>query len=223
MPQSTIETLYILSAGHSGSTLLNLIVGSHSRAAAVAELTRLPANIAHNAPCTCGAAIRDCVQWREVRAHLQARLGIDVFADPYLLQLGYIGAPRGIYRGSLPYRVLWKWRRSARYVTQFIGFRGQADDEVQNRLAVYGAVRSASGASLIIDASKGYLPGIALYQARPAATRQVLLTRDGRAVFHSNLKRGFGRPYSMKIWRNYYLYGLPLISKNVNPDHVLHV
>jgi len=88
---------------------------------------------------------------------------------------------------------------------------------------VYDAVRSASGASLIIDASKGYLPGIAVYQARPAATRLILLTRDGRAVFHSNLKRGFGRSYSLKVWRNFYRYGVPLISKNVNRDHVLHV
>jgi hypothetical protein len=163
MPQSTIDTLYILSAGHSGSTLLNLITGSHSRAAAVAELTRLPANIANDAPCTCGATIRECAHWRVVRAHLQAILGFDVFADPYRLELGYIGAPRGVNRQSLPYRLLWKWRRSARYLAQSMGHSmpflapGRMDGEVQNRLAVYDAVRSASGASLIIDASKGYL------------------------------------------------------------------
>jgi hypothetical protein len=92
-----------------------------------------------------------------------------------------------------------------------------------NRLAVYDAVRKASGGSVVVDASKGYIPGVAVYQAQPSRTRLILLTRDGRAVFYSNLKRGFGHSYSLRAWRNYYRYGLPVITRRVDPDHILHV
>ncbi len=224
-----INTLYILSAGHSGSTLLNLILGSHSQAMAVSELTRLPANIAHNARCTCGNPVRECVHWRDVCARLRATLGIDILSNPHSLQLGFIGAPRGFYRGSVSYRALWKMRRISTYLSQLTGLsipflvHPRLTVEVKNRLAVYEAVRESSGAAVVVDASKGYIPGVAIYQAQPARTRIILLTRDGRAVFYSNLRRGFGRSYSLGTWRNFYRNALPLIHRRVDPEHVLSV
>jgi hypothetical protein len=229
MLATQVDTLYILSAGHSGSTLLNLIIGSHSRAVAVSELTRLPANIAQNERCTCGVAMRECAHWRDVRARLNAKLGMDVFADPGRLSLGYIAAPRGIYRGSLGYRAVWKARRFVAYLSQLTGvrpppfLRTRFDTDVANRLAVYEAIREASNASLVVDSSKGLVTGISIYQAQPARTRFILLTRDGRAVFYSNLKRGFGHSYSVRVWRNYYRYGLPIVRRRVDPAHVLSV
>jgi hypothetical protein len=227
MQPAQVDTLYILSAGHSGSTLLNLILGSHPRAIAVSELTRLPANIAHDERCTCGVGMRECAHWREVCARLKAKVGVDILADPGRLNLGYIGAPNGIYRGSLAYRTAWKARRFATYLAQFAGvppppyLRSRIDAEVRNRLAVYEAVRETSQAAIVVDASKGFIPGIAIYQAQPARMRFILLTRDGRAVFYSNLKRGFGQSYSMRVWRNYYRYGLPIVRRRVDPAHVL--
>jgi len=229
MLPNTVDTLYILSAGHSGSTLLNLVLGSHSHAVAVSELTRLPANIAHNETCTCGRAIRECVYWRDVAVRLQSKLGFDMISDPRRLELGFIGAPRGSYRGSLPYRLSWRIRRSAAYLSQLTGvslpafMRQRFDVGIANRLAVYDAVREASGAKVVVDASKGYLPGVAVYQAQPARTRLLLLTRDGRAVFYSNLRRGFRQSYSMSVWRNFYRNGLPVIRRRVDPNHILHV
>lgn len=223
------DTLYILSAGHSGSTLLNLILGTHSRAIAVSELTYLPGNISHNEICTCGSAIRECVLWREVAARLHRRLGIDILRHPTQLDLGCADSPRGPYRAMPHYRWLWKARRMA-VIASMLGSihvprfaRQRFDRCIENRLAVYDALRAATGATMVVDSSKEYLQGLSVYAARPKRTRLILLTRDGRAVFYSNLKRGFGHAYSLRSWHNYYRHALPLIRRNVPGRDLLTV
>jgi len=218
-----IDTVYILSAGHSGSTLLNLLLGSHSKATAVSELTHLPKNIAHNEICTCGSTVLDCQVWREVIRRVSAELCFDIASDPYALQLGFIGDGRSIYRTHLGprYRALWKVRRAIVYFQQISGLssplwmRRTFEIAQSNRRLMYDAVRSVSGASVIVDASKEYLQGISLYLGSPKTTRLVLLQRDGRAVFYSNLRRGFSRSESLMAWRNYYRHALPVIRRQV--------
>jgi hypothetical protein len=229
MAAASPDTIYILSAGHSGSTLLNLILGSHSRATAVSELTNWPADIVQQESCTCGVRAGACPFWRDVAERLRARLGVDVLSNPRSLELGYIDAPRGPYRGSTWYRAMWMTRRIAMYVSLLSGIplprpaRRRFDLTTENRLAVYDAVRAASGASVVIDASKEYLQGVSVYRARPDRTRLILLIRDGRAVFYSHLKRGFGHAYSLRAWRNTYRNLLPLVRRNVHPEHMLVV
>jgi len=69
-----IKVIYIAGMGHSGSTLLDLILGSHSNAVSVGEmkakaLTRLFTGVS-NKPCTCGASVSDCSFWTAIRAKL---------------------------------------------------------------------------------------------------------------------------------------------------------
>ena len=229
MAPPSIDTLYILSPGHSGSTLLNLILGSHSRAIAVSELTHLPKNIERNEPCTCGLPVGECPHWQGVARCAADQLGFDILREPRQLELGFIGAPEGAYRGNSLYRLAWRIRRMAVYASQWVGvslpgfMQRKFSLGIRHRLALYDAVREASGASVVVDASKGYIPGVATYQMRPQRTRFILLTRDGRAVFYSNLKRGFGRDYSLRAWRNYYRRGLPVIARRIDPQHVIAV
>ncbi|MBY0400260.1 sulfotransferase [Myxococcota bacterium] len=70
--------LYIIGVGHSGSTLLDLLVGAHSRAFSVGELIALSstgkpgrqARILAD-PCSCGAPTKlDCSFWSEVDRRL---------------------------------------------------------------------------------------------------------------------------------------------------------
>lgn len=226
-----IDTLYILSAGHSGSTMLNLILGSHSRSVAVSELTRLPTNIALNETCTCGKGIRECPTWHATIEVLKSTLNIDAFAHPYGLELGYIGAERVVQRSQFGprYRMAWKARRALIYLAAVANvplpefMRRKFNEGIRNRLAVYDAIRKVTDSALVIDASKEYLSGVALYQQRPERTRLILLVRDGRAVFYSNLKRGFGRSHSLDAWCNYYRHALPVLRAGVKQEHVLQV
>lgn len=226
---ATVDTLYILAPGHSGSTLLNLMLGSHPQAHAVSEITYFPANIVHDEPCTCGKSIRACEHWRDVGRRLERKLGIDVLSHPERLELGYIDAPKGVYKATRAYRALWKVRRVAAFASmlspirmpEWVNYRFNLG--IDNRLALYEAIREASGAGLIVDSSKEYLHGYGIYRKRPEHTRLILLTRDGRAVFNSNLRRGFARDYALSVWRNYYRFGLLALGRAVNRSHVYTV
>ncbi len=229
MLPNAINAVYILAPGHSGSTLLNLIVGAHSRAVAVSEITSLPQNIAYNEKCTCGRTVRECAYWREVTERLRLTLGFNILRDPGRLELGFVDGPRPGYRGTLLYRSMWNARRIVVYLSQLAGLplprfmRRRFTLGIEHRLAVYRAVREASGASVVVDASKEYLQGIAVYERERERTRLILLTRDGRAVFYSNLKRGFGHSPSLNAWRNYYRHALPVINRRVDRKHILSV
>jgi hypothetical protein len=224
--QRPVDTLYILAAGHSGSTLLNLLLGSHPQAHAVSEITYFAANILHNEPCTCGKSIRACELWRGVAHELEKKLGFDVLAQPERLDLGYVDAPTGVYQATRAYRAAWKIRRVAAYASMlgpihiptWVNRRFHA--AVDNKLALYEAIRVASGTRLIVDSSKDYVDGYEIYRRRPAQTRLILLTRDGRAVFNSNLRRGFGRDYALRVWRNYYRFAPLALGRAVNRSDV---
>lgn len=224
-----VDTLFILSAGHSGSTLLNLLLGAHPQAVAVSELTYLPGNFAHRERCTCGAVVHECAYWREVALRVREAVGVDLLADPFALDLGYRDAPRGVHRATRAYRAAWQLRRIARYAQLAHGMplpsavHARFDRCVARRLAVYDAVRGTARASLVVDASKEYLLGASTWRAAPERTRLVLLVRDGRAVYWSNLKRGFPDDYSLRAWLGYYAHALPVLRRSVPESAVLRV
>ena len=72
--KNPIEILYILSLGHSGSTLTELILGSHSDIESGGEIDRLDDYISNRVPkqgekervCTCKKNIKDCSHWKAI-------------------------------------------------------------------------------------------------------------------------------------------------------------
>ena len=226
-----VKVAYILSAGRSGSTLLNLLLGSHPDAIAVGELTHLPKNLALNTNCSCGAAVSECSVWAQVIERMSKELGADLSRDPYALELGYIGASTVRDRDKLTrhYRLLWKLRRGLKYSRWVAGtprldlIAGRFDTGISNTGKVYEAIRDICGKDIVVDSSKDYLKGVGIYRSRPSDTRLILLTRDGRASYNSRLRSGFKRERSLKAWKNYYTNALPLVAKKVDEDHLLRV
>ena len=67
-----ISLIYILSSGHSGSTLTDLILGSHTHIESVGELFQLPKYFSNDPTsateqiCTCGLAVQHCSYWSHI-------------------------------------------------------------------------------------------------------------------------------------------------------------
>ncbi len=218
--------VFICSAGHSGSTLLDMMLGSHPRCESIGELVNLPMDMAINRTCTCGQSIRDCSLWPVV----MRRMGIDPMADPYALNLGYVMAKVGDKRRtSRLHRLITRPKNALKYLELGYGLdwldvlmpgfaRG-----IANTQAVYEHIRAVTGKEVIVDSSKHYLRAAALYRNRPDSTRVISLVRDGRGVYYSSLKRGFGRRYALNAWNNHYRRALAVLDRHVPPEHRMAV
>lgn len=58
--------VFIASAGHSGSTLLDLLLANHSSISSAGEMNRLSLH-APDRVCACGSTVTDCAYWNAVR------------------------------------------------------------------------------------------------------------------------------------------------------------
>jgi hypothetical protein len=65
-PAVPATLVLIASAGHSGSTLLDLLLGNHSMVSSAGEMNRLSLH-APDRVCACGATVTACPYWNQVR------------------------------------------------------------------------------------------------------------------------------------------------------------
>lgn len=226
-----VQCLYICGAGHSGSTLLDMLLGSHSQIASLGEVINLPMDWATNNRCTCGANVRECALWSGVVREFERRDGIDITAKPYALNLGPIYAAVG------DSRVTGGWYRARRRLgaaLHYLELRSGAFGALrpllrrthaglENNLALYDMVGKRLGADFVVDSSKVYTKAVGLYRLAPGRVKIILLIRDGRAVYYSMRKRNFDRLFSLNSWYTHFRRALPLIERLVAPGDVLTV
>lgn len=68
---NSLKVVFIISSGHSGSTLLNLLLGSCGKISSIGEIKRLHNYLEedtklNNLDCTCGAIVNNCSFWNQV-------------------------------------------------------------------------------------------------------------------------------------------------------------
>jgi hypothetical protein len=223
--------VFICSAGHSGSTLLTLLLGSHSNATALGEITQMPKNLALNTPCSCGTPVRDCTLWADVVGRLsQQERFARVRENPYDLDLGFFEAGtvidvarqtplRKLYRRLVFAAAYTHWRTGLLPSVVTAPIRAGA----RNKHELYRTVASVAAKPLLIDSSKHYLEAVSLYRADPDRTKILLLVRDGRAVLYSGLKRGKPRRVALDSWLKTYSRALPLLESQIPASDILRV
>ena len=78
----TAKTIIICGSGYSGSTLLNLLLGSHPDLVSLGETTNLARSVIEDRQCTCRQPVKQCSFWNDVRREIVRVNGIDIFNDP---------------------------------------------------------------------------------------------------------------------------------------------
>ena len=71
---ATPKLILIGSSSHSGSTLLDLMLGAHSAVSSAGEMNRLSL-FANDRICTCGATVTQCSYWSQVLAQVARTMG----------------------------------------------------------------------------------------------------------------------------------------------------
>lgn len=180
----TADLVYILGVGHSGSTLLDMVLGTHPACLSLGEMSFFDDWIVNNKACTCGKPIQKCKFWATVLARFAGDRPLGALPSTDVRRSsGVTGAELAGYLGLLvAHRVL-----GDRTLLRFLA-RGQSDRAVQvHRL--YDIIREVGACPIVIDSSKGIVRLAALYSLHPASTRVIYLTRDVRGWFNSQLKR----------------------------------
>lgn len=219
--------VYICSAGHSGSTLLDMMLGTHPLCESLGELSLLPMDIAMGNRCGCGTHYDECPLWSPVLEAFSRENGINVWKEPYSLNLGYM-AGHNVDRDKVNtlYKLKWKTILAGKFLQHRLSFPlpnalvGKYNEGTLNTLEIYDLVLTATGKQITVDSTKRYSKAVSLYENRPGNTRLVVMVRDGRGVYFSGIKRGFSRRYSLDAWYNYYSRALPNFRRNVASEHI---
>ncbi|GJL82490.1 MAG: sulfotransferase [marine bacterium B5-7] len=79
MAEDRLPLIYIVGGWHSGSTILSILLGTHSNIESIGELNayerRLWTAKADSSKCACGEVFTDCNFWSGIRSDLGQRLG----------------------------------------------------------------------------------------------------------------------------------------------------
>jgi hypothetical protein len=179
LDEAPVRVVYLMGAGRSGSTVLDIILGNHPEVVSVGEMTNLPlsAFVARSsASCACGQRGNICPFWDDVRREWIKRTGVDDVKGYLVLKNAFEG-----------FKELWCWlrllRERRRPSPQFQAY-------AEHTCALFKAIRTVSGKSIIVDSSKNPARALALTMMHGVDLRLIHLVRDGRGIAWS-MKRVF--------------------------------
>lgn len=168
--EGPLRVLYLAGFGRSGSSIMGNILGQTKGFFHGGELRNVwDDGFALNRICGCGETFSRCPFWSKV-AH---RITVDAGLDPLrvLSERDRLGRTR-----QLPFWLTPGLRRR---------FEGEAKDLVRWIEMTYRAIRSESGADVLVDSTMSPVYGHLLTQAPNLEVRVVHLVRDPRAVAYS--------------------------------------
>lgn len=169
MNDQPLRILFVVGAGRSGTTLLDLLLGQVPGFFSGGEVSYVWTRaLQDDQLCGCNVPFRSCTFWQEV--FRQAFGGMDQVDLEHVAQL----TRRVNHDRYVPFRRLSSTEDRAAY-------------EVYGRLLgrLFHAVRDVSGARWIVDSSKGPFQRVALDAIPGAEIHTIHLVRDSRAVAFS--------------------------------------
>lgn len=166
--------VFIIGGGHSGSTILDMALGSSPNAFSLGEICYLPDEIINNTPCVCGKRIRQCPFWLGVNEIMKNRHSIDFMTSPDSLHLRD--------------EKFLTWAQKARKILK----RSRNETSGIHSRKLYDAIFERSNAEILVDSSKNFQRALFL---RPYLSdyciKFIHLIRDVRGVVHSEKKTSY--------------------------------
>lgn len=224
----------ICSAARSGSTLLDMLMGGHSKAASLGEFSFFGKAMAIGESCSCGKKLAECGEWGKVLQRIKSEQGIDLKSNTYALRQWdtYASVYKDPAQQTLLYIAASKLRSAMCYLRYIVPrsysfirlplapslIRG-----VVNTFNLYNVVAQEWKKELIVDSSKNVNKALSLYEQDPANIRIIFLTRDGRGVYFSRRSSNFSRRQAVRGWLRYNRRALTLLSRQVPEEHLLRL
>lgn len=188
----SIKVIYVMGPGHTGSTILDIVLGYHQDIEGVGELNkihRLGWSKGLDRKCACGATIPDCPFWSHVRERWTDLTSSDEILDYVVLQNRYENSRRGW---------LWLLGNTVKPSRKFL-------DYASKTTALYRAILAESGRAVVVDSSLVPRRGYALSLMPGVDLRLIHYVRDGRGIIWS-LKRPGRKKKPQSAWRTIYYW-----------------
>ena len=104
---------------------------------------------------------------------------------------------------------------------QYLPLPSKLKEGVENTYLLYDFVRTAWDVDLVVDSSKNVRQAVELFSRHPDQMKLIFLVRDGRGVFNSGLRSGFGMKDSLDSWLKYNTRALSYFDRLI-PDGAVH-
>ncbi|MDH5229690.1 MAG: sulfotransferase [Gammaproteobacteria bacterium] len=218
------KVIYIASVGYSGSTLLDMILGSQDDITSLGEVALLARYARDRAKCTCGEAVGDCQFWNQVEAELSKQQEKEISLKNFELTPEEV--KQSIFRKlptltdlSLVLGNQLIWKLAHKFNNRAKLFRQSA----LNAINVFDIACKVDQTRIIIDSSKYALPLKSLYMELQDKFSVVFLVRDGRAVCKSLMKRqSISMEQAAKKWARYN-QNLKLVMSSIPKNQIYNL
>ena len=233
MPASQPRLLYITGHGHSGSTLLDILLGNHSRVVSLGEVEHLAkwgASADPQKSCSCNKPISDCPYWSSVRVAIRRETREESSdADGRAFWRDFDTThhvPESLIKNRfhlLEGLLVLGWAPILRGAASLSPYIRQYQRLASNNWSLFDAVQQLSAPEFIVDSSKLPVRLKLLHLARPASFSCVHLSRDGRAIVASyKRRRGWPVEVSARMWAQR-MRNIKLVMRTLPDDRVFRI
>lgn len=177
--------VYIASDVRSGSTLLDLMLGSHPMIESVGEIQFLTDHFNKTGTgyswdwkCTCGKSFKCCFYWTEVEELVKQETGKSIcLLETWVKR-----------QGQCFFFSLFSSRMIRFFGNKLLALKHRIT-AASNCWKIVDALKLTTGKNIIVDSSKTAEQFRFLYFWRPSSMRMIYLVRDGRGVVFSKISR----------------------------------
>ena len=221
-PNGKLRVVYLAGTGHSGSTLLAILLHAHPRVATVGETSVKP-KIRHRGrgavlKCSCGVLIAECDFWKDVFQRMRERgfeLSADRWSNDYRLTHPLLHRLLS-RRSSIPgHRQFQDWAASHLPV-----YSKRVKRVGQVNVAFIRAVLETGKADVFFDASKRLVRLSRLLELPELDVKVIRLLRDVRGYVASAKRRGYSVVDATRSWKQTQI-GVAGITSSLPDDRQL--
>lgn len=215
-----LRVVYVAGSGHTGSTLLAMLLNAHPQIVSVGETSIKPKirrrGDGATQKCSCGALIVECAFWQEVFRRVNDA-GVDFSAhtwtNDYRLAQPVLHRILSRDSGYKPIRLLQHW--SADYLPVY---RRHVHKTDRVNVEFIRAVLQTAKADVFVDTSKHVLRLCRLIAQPQLDVNVITLVRDVRGYAASAKRRGLSIMDAAETWRKDQEV-IADVTRHLDPDH----
>jgi len=181
------KLISIVGAGHSGSTLLDLMLGRNSNICSTGEIVRWDEYLNEQKECSCGVVPDACEFWSKIVKdwNVYTTSIANAATDTRTNSLEGTGQ-RLRHKLSIGITALLPIHT---FPTLIERMEPSYQKRIDNNIVLFRMIYERSGKTILCDSSKSVYRFRRFHIRYPNTSKAIFLSRDGRAVVASNMKR----------------------------------